>query len=176
MPTLSNIIKISKANYNTLQGGGHIWKDGMQHYFDSQAVYLVEGGYTGFQGIQGLSGATGGTTYNVVAAAVSGTSITSDYSLGGYQIAALSNSGTYNFYFSSVSIPNLFTYTIFRNESRRDVTVTINPERNGLETVGQTSVVKVPTNACVEVSCIYVCSNSINLCVVTASDPLYVIR
>ena len=42
MANLTNVIKISQTDYNTLAGGGTITKGGVTYSFDSNAMYLIE--------------------------------------------------------------------------------------------------------------------------------------
>ena len=47
MANLSNVIKISAADYATLVGGGTITKGGVTYSYDANAIYLVEDAVVG---------------------------------------------------------------------------------------------------------------------------------
>lgn len=160
MPRLNNVIKISKENYNTLQGGGQVWKDGAQHVYDSNAVYLVEGGYTGFQGpvgLQGYKGLNGGIEYTVTSNVVDGGTIESDYDSYTYwmfEIPSDSQYTAFTFTFGARYFLNLFGYTYIHNSTENNVTVTIGGESGGAPVFAPNSVITISPDCGVEISSI----------------------
>lgn len=179
MPRLNNVIKISKENYNTLQGGGQVWKDGAQHVYDSNAVYLVEGGYTGVQGpvgLQGYKGLNGGIEYTVKSETVDSEYIDSDYDSFTYWIFEIPSNSQYTafrFTFGARYFLNLFGYTYIYNKTNSNVTVTIGEESGGAAVFAPNSVITISANCGVEISSIITDDSFGRIAVLTYSPILH---